>query len=185
MRNLIKAQTVNDGNRSLFESIMLPEVIRALRDWEKETTNSVLIGGVALSYYIKPRATQDIDVLYASDTDIPEFVQGFKKNRPHAFMHLKTQVEVEVVTPTHINVPASIINKIMETSILSNGIKVASASGLVALKLFRLNIQDKADIVALILAAPIDISGFGLTQNQIDKYYALTIEAQNEKSQPK
>jgi hypothetical protein len=48
-----------------------------------------------------------------------------------------------------------------------------------------LNIQDKADIVALILAAPIDISGFGLTQNQIDKYYALTIEAQNEKSQPK
>jgi hypothetical protein len=40
LRKLTKMQTINDGSRSLIESIMSPEVIVALRDWVRSTKSA-------------------------------------------------------------------------------------------------------------------------------------------------
>ena len=55
-----KLNIVNDGTRSLMESIAIPEVERALKDWNKIDHSGILIGGCAIGYYSKPRATTDI-----------------------------------------------------------------------------------------------------------------------------
>ena len=60
-----------DPNRTLVESILVPELITALRDWEINAGGGVLIGGIALSFYVPPRATQDLDFLFLSDSVLP------------------------------------------------------------------------------------------------------------------
>ena len=50
--------------RTLFESVMMPNIITALRDWGKVQAGGVLIGALALSYYARPRMTQDVDFLF-------------------------------------------------------------------------------------------------------------------------
>ena len=60
MRNLFNCNFVNNGKRTLIESILVPEVAKAILDWQNEVPNvGVLIGGLALSYYVKPRSTID------------------------------------------------------------------------------------------------------------------------------
>jgi hypothetical protein len=65
-------QTINDGTRTLIESIMMPELIAALRDWAKSGSGGVLIGGLGLSYHARPRFTQDIDFLFLEPPDASE-----------------------------------------------------------------------------------------------------------------
>jgi hypothetical protein len=90
MRNIWKMNWKNDGFRSLYESAIYPEVIIALEDWKQyNNSNCVLVGGLALSYYIKPRQNQDIDIIFLTEKDIPTNVYGFKRNRLHSFEHKK------------------------------------------------------------------------------------------------
>ncbi len=181
MRNLKKMQTRNDGTRTLFESIMAPEVIAALREWRSNANPAgVLIGGLALSYYVKPRYTEDVDVLYLSETDIPEEVLGFRKSRLHAFEHHKTGVEIEVITPQHVKLPVEIAGKIIATAVEEDGFKIASPSGLVVAKLFRYNAQDRADIINLLKSEKVDIAGFSLPQQEIARYIASVSEAEHD-----
>jgi len=100
-----KLNQINDGTRTLFESIAIPEV---------------------------------------------------------AFIHKETHVEVEVVVPKNINVSSEIADMVYRTAKVSNGIRIASPSGLVALKLHRNSPQDMADIINLTKIEQIDLS-FGLT----------------------
>jgi len=161
----------NDGNRTLFESIAFPEVETTLKDWiSLNIEKYVLIGDVALSFYIKPRTTQDIDVLFLMNEDIPQNLNGFKKSRAHAFLHTQTHVEVEVLTPDFLNISFELAEKIIETSIINDNIKIASPSGLVASKLNRFSLQDKADIEQLLLTQNINMSQFPLTENQLKNY---------------
>ena len=82
LRNIRKMQTGNDGSRTLYESVMVPEVISAMQEWSKNSPqNYVIIGGVALSFHVKPRQTEDMDVLYKNKSDFPQVVNGFRKNR--------------------------------------------------------------------------------------------------------
>lgn len=96
---------------------LVPEVNRALSKWIKGKTEhlapGVLIGGLALSFYSPPRETTDIDLLFLSDEQIPEKVDGFKRHRPHGFEEKKTQVEVEVevFTPSSIGIPRSVADR--------------------------------------------------------------------------
>ena len=64
LRDLSKMRSINDGTRTLFESVMMPNIITALRDWGKVQAGGVLIGALALSYYARPRMTQDVDFLF-------------------------------------------------------------------------------------------------------------------------
>jgi hypothetical protein len=79
MRKLTKMQDINRGDRSLIESIMMPEVIVALRDWARSTGSGVLVGVLGLSYHCKPRYTQDIDFLFLEPSDVPDAVGGFSQ----------------------------------------------------------------------------------------------------------
>jgi hypothetical protein len=179
-------KTINDGTRTLFESVLVPEIIVALEDFKKTEhhDNFVIIGGIALSYYVKPRNTQDIDVLILSDVMIPDTIPGFKKNRAHAFENQKTGVELEIVTPEYVGMPINVVKHIIDTSVVKDDLRIASPSGLVASKLFRLSAQDVADIIALINSCEIDLSGFGLPQDKLEKYIGLIDAAEKEKNIP-
>ena len=171
VRNLENTNRPNDGSRTLLESILVPEVGLAFNDWvSNDIKNCVLIGGLALSYYIKPRTTTDMDVLFIKSEDVPLSVNKFKKHRNLAFQHNLTHVEVEVLTPKSINVPTSVAQIVFNTAVVKNNIKIASPSGLVALKLFRFNRQDQADIENLIECTDIDLTPFDLSKEMIEKY---------------
>lgn len=171
LRNLAKMNTINNGTRSLAESIVIPEVIQALNDWKQSTrSNSVLIGGLAASYYTRPRGTTDADFLFMSENDIPNDVRGFKRIRPGAFLHKATHVEVEVVTPQSINITLDLVRKVFETAIDVDGIKIASPTGIVALKLQRLKRYDQGDIVALIETGKVDLTGWPISPEQLTTF---------------
>jgi len=163
LRDLIKMTGPNDGRRTLAESIMVPELVVALRGWIADAANcGVLIGGVALSYYVKPRTTQVIDVLFLSGDEIPERVVGFKKTRASAFQHDHTHVEIEAITPQLVNADPALIARVIETAQPHDGIAVASPAGLVAMKLGRLSLVDRADVGLLIKYGVRDVSQFPL-----------------------
>src|ERR1039457_3999829 len=160
LRNIGKMNSINYGNRLISESIVLQEVEQAFQDWTSIGIDCVLIGGIALSFYVKPRYTMDVDVLFLSKEDIPINVPNFKHHRAGAFQHNKTHVEIETITPQSINTPIEVVQAIFDTSEIHSGVKVASPSGLVALKLGRFSEQDRADIGTLIDYTIIDISQF-------------------------
>ena len=173
-RNIGKMNTYNDGTRTLYESIMLPELILAMDDWKSNNIGEcVLIGGIALSHYVKPRMTQDIDLLFLTDNDIPDSISKFKRHRPHAFQHNKTHVEIEVITPSFINLTVELAKQIIDTAIISDGMKIASPSGLIASKLGRFNRQDQADIESLLKTQKVDISTYSLTDIEIQNFFSI------------
>jgi predicted nucleotidyltransferase len=151
IKNRRKSKWKNNGFRSLYESIIPNEVIMALRDWKDNHTdqNYVLIGGLALSYYLKPRYTEDVDLIFISPSEIPKSVYKFRRNRPHSFEHIRTGVEVELLTPEYMDRPVNFFDIIFNNSIISDGIKVASPESLIALKLRRFNNKDINDIIEL------------------------------------
>jgi hypothetical protein len=164
VRNVGQMNTINDAahSRSLIDSLMMPELISALTNWSRAGRGGVLIGGAALSFHVRPRMTQDIDILFLGDTRIPETVPGFSRISRAMFRHEQTGVEVNVVTPSEIQVPPEVAEEVAGTALVSDGVRVASEGALVALKLFRLSYQDRADIVALIKTGRVDLLSFPL-----------------------
>ena len=166
-------KSINDGTRSLFESIMVPEVEHALKKWSKLNINSVLIGGLALSYYNVPRYTQDIDILFLSKNDVPFKLDGFKKIRNHSFQCNDTHVEIELLDSDFLNISNNLVKEIFKTSIKKDDMLIASPSGLVALKLQRFSRQDQADIEVLSKNHKIDLKNYTLTKDHIEKYESI------------
>ena len=117
---------------------LVPEVGHALSEWIKKNPHSkgVLIGGLALSLYAKPRYTEGVDLLFLAESDIPDEVEGFRRARGHAFEEKKFQVEVEVNTASQINLPENIAQKVFDTAHSVNGLRIASVEALVVMKLF-------------------------------------------------
>lgn len=174
-RNLGSMNSVNDAghSRSLIESIMLPQVIETLRDWARAGHGGVLIGTAALSFHVRPRMTQELEFLFPCDRGLPDAVSGFERIGPTLFRHRETGVEVHVVTPAALGVPREIAEKVARTVLTSDGVRVASESGLVALKLFRRSRQDEADIIALIKTGRVDVSGFPLSAEEMSRFREL------------
>jgi hypothetical protein len=174
--NRKKSKWKNDGFRTLYESVIPNEVLLTLDDWKRNNNSDyVLIGGLALSYYIKPRYTEDVDLIFLTKNDIPLSVNKFKRNRPSAFNHIKTGVEVELLTPGHINQTTTLFKNIFQTAIESDGIKIASPLGLIALKLFRSKTkeQDRIDIINLCRYCyendiELDLTLFELSKEELD-----------------
>jgi hypothetical protein len=163
----VKCNTHNLGDRTLFESILVPEVAKALKDWGKQTSNKgVLIGGLALSYYIKPRTTTDGDFLFLHAEDIPTEVPGFKRNRKGAFEHRETGVEVEVLTPASINMSPELAKQIIDGAITHGPFRVASKEGLIAAKLGRFSMRDRGDIDEMLQLGEVHMSKFSLSEKE-------------------
>lgn len=151
MRSLELAIGPNDGRRTLKQSIMVPEVWKALSAFSAgvDADSCILIGGIAFSYYCKPRATTDLDFLFLSKSKVPMTVDGFKRTRSHAFQHHETHVEVEVLDPEFVNMSQALAKRVAETAHKSDGVLVASPEALVALKTLRFSRRDQADIEEL------------------------------------
>jgi hypothetical protein len=179
-RDLTKTRGPNDGTRTLLESVLIPEVAAAFKDWKNNTTHlkCVLIGGVALSYYTKPRSTTDSDLLFLAKEDIPTEVSKFRRHRPGAFEHKQTGVEIEVLTPESIKMTQELAEAIYERSTKVDGIRVASPAGLIASKLERWSLQDRADIDAILSITAIDLSPYPLTQKHLDRFNSIVKEQQ-------
>lgn len=172
LKSLIEGfNTANDEqlSRPLLESVIVPEITAAIKDWIGADVPGILIGGLALSFYGKPRYTADIDVLFVSDQDVPDDIPGFKRIRSHAFQHNKTHVEVEVLSARFLGIPDGLVKQVVNTAVESNGMKVASRSGLVALKLQRGELQDQADIDQLVKTGDVDLTPYSewLTDEQM------------------
>ncbi len=169
---------INNGYRSLFESIIPNEVITSLRDWMDNCTcdNYVMIGGLAMSYYNRPRYTEDI--IFISYDDIPISVNKFRKNRKHSFEHIKTGVEIETLTPVSINKDVDFFKCVFDDCIDSDGVKIASPVSLICLKLGRFNTTDKSDILFLYKYCieheiEIDFTKYKLSEVELNNYKEL------------
>jgi hypothetical protein len=175
IRNVGAMNSINDTahSRSLTDSIMMPQVIIALGDWRNAGVGGVLIGAVALGFHVRPRMAQELEFLFADDAAIPDAVSGFDRLDPRLFRHHQTGVEVNVVTRAAIEVPIAIAEEVARTAIESDGVRVASESGLVALKLFRRSRQSEADIVALIKTGRVDLSGFRAAPEKMSGFREL------------
>lgn len=173
---------VNNGTRTLAASIVVPEVRLAFNDWVKNCDSRVmLIGGLAMSYYARPRATMDIDFMVLSG-DVPDQVKWFKKTRPHGFLHLETHVEVEVLTASFLKLSPAIFNRVVQTSQLVDGVRIPSIEGLIVLKLQRFSLQDQADIAALLAAkATPDLGPWNLSKEEMDRINAIASSTPHQK----
>lgn len=170
-RDIRKCNTANTGYRTLMESILVPEVAKAIDDWKNNAhCKAVLIGGLALAYYTKPRFTTDADFLFMSAKEIPTSVSGFKRNRNLAFEHIETGVEIEVLTPESINMPLDLAQDISNTAIEKDGFVIASREGLIAAKLLRFKLQDQSDIEALMELGPVNMDSFHLPSNAVENF---------------
>lgn len=151
LREITKMNSINDGTRTLFESIVAPEVLQAIKHWSNEMpSDGVLIGGLALSYYVKPRATMDCDFLFLSADQLPYASTNFKRHRNGAFLHKPTHVEIETVVPSNINMNPVLAKQIVDSAVSHGNVKIASIGGLIVSKLIRFSLQDRADINALL-----------------------------------
>ena len=168
-KDLIERLT-HGTHTSLVESIVVPEVGIALRDWLKKVPNDkyVLIGGNVVGFYTRPRATMDVDVLFKGNV-VPNDVVGFKKIRPHAFQHNDTHVEVETLTAGSINIDPRLVDKVFETAVEINGVYIPSPTGLVALKIVRGFLKDLADVEAVMEKHEIDLSGWNIPVDKLKR----------------
>lgn len=177
-RRMTLRRAPNDGTRTLLESVN-PEVAEALKDWAKARVEKcALVGGQAYNYWARPRATDDADFLFISYGDVPLYVEGFKKTRPHAFMHKKTHVEIEILDPSHVKgMSQDLAKKIIDSAEERDGIKVASKEALIASKLKRFSMKDQGDAFEMLkLGAKLDSSWLDLLDEEQKKNYQKLLD---------
>ena len=153
------------------------ELSTALNDFSKEagSVNWALIGGLAVGFHSKPRGTQDIDLIVLNENDINKLqsnLSSFKKNRSHSFEHIKTGVEIKILTAQFLGINEQIVSQALESSenqsLQGNQIPVVNKSGLIALKLQRGSRQDLADVEAILKQdTNVDVSNYPLTEEQV------------------
>lgn len=125
-----------------------------------------LIGGLALSAWIRPRTTNDVDIVIAvaknfTWSDITSIVEARlqKKIVLHKGtqrMHIKEklsfvagQIEVDVISAKDFELAAEAIKKSITAEVFGKNVKVVTPEYLILLKLLPLSSQDVIDIKAL------------------------------------
>src|SRR5207248_51611 len=98
----------------------------------KDGTGGVLIAVTAPSFHVRPQMAQELDFLFLDATEIPGTVPGYTRINPMRFRHDRTGLEVNVVTTAAIHVPLEVAEEVARTAIMSDAVRVASESGLVA-----------------------------------------------------
>ena len=183
--------------RSLYESVCIAGSVRSLslregmhdalgetlRDFATLTLGKdrwVLCGGLAVGFRAEPRGTSDIDVLVQDEAAVLSLARvlgsKFKNTRLHGFLHRTTGVEVELLTPSFLNLDPLIVRMTLADATLESFLRgvevpVASATSLIALKLTRANRRDLADIEAIVKRnGPLDLSAYPLNDKQKQTY---------------
>ena len=125
-----------------------------------------LIGGVATSYRSQPRFTKDLDfLLHVPQLSLPPLLEELKR-RGFAFDMLDTVREwtqhhmtvlsyhgiridwLKPILPAYVH----ILDRATEENWLDQPIRIASAEGLILLKLLAFRLQDQVDIENLVAA---------------------------------
>lgn len=147
--------------KTLREAALVPEVRGAVERWFKSQPapqQGVLIGGLALSFYARPRQTMDVDLLFADHAPQEVNTTFFKRTRDHAAIDKKDHVELEFVTHKTIGVPKAVTDRVIETAWggrTPEQPRIASLDSMIVLKLYgadspRRRLQDSADIQAML-----------------------------------
>ena len=140
------------------------DLIVTLEDMTKllQGVRYVVIGGMAISALVKPRATQDIDILVESEDELKVIVAllapKFKRHRGHAVEHKSSGVEVEILTPEFVGLDPDLAKYAIENAVQQGlgGLttQVAPPDAMIALKMKRGEFQDKADVSRLLRDYP-------------------------------
>jgi len=144
----------NDGTRALLDSIIVPEVADSLQNWSNSFNSGAIIGGIATSYHGKPRVSMEIDLLVQNMNDV----------------HHSNHAYIKLHDPESINLNPILAKEVIDSAIESDGVKIASPSGIVALKLQRLKRHDIGDIVDMIETGKVDLTGFTLSKKNIEDF---------------
>jgi hypothetical protein len=178
LRTLWESVKTADDVRSLFMEAAQNSLQRALREFAKLVGDEVpwaLIGGLAIGYHVEPRGTDDIDILLPDEDSVEAIVRltagKFKRNRSHAITHTATGVEVEMLTATFLKLDPSLVRSVLASSVVANGVRLADVNGLIALKLTRWALQDRADIEKLVkMHGHPNLAGFGLSPELVARF---------------
>lgn len=162
--------------KDLLSVVFSPEMKSALVDLAGilKSTDAVIIGGLLLGVYARPRTTWGIDVMILSDNEIDNIAwklaaQFFKRTSTHLFTHKKTGVLVEFVTPEHVKISPILVKHIISTAHIDKGtgLKITSKEGTAAAKLQRGILRDQSDIVEIAKAqGPLNLTGWPITAEQ-------------------
>lgn len=126
-----------------------------------------LIGGLALSAWIRPRTTQDVDFIIAVSEEISwQDIVSVIENRLHKkvsvnkgnqrtnikdkLSFMSGQIEVDVISTNGFSLAAEAIKKAVVAQVFGIDVKVATPEYLILLKLLPFGEQDVLDIKALI-----------------------------------
>jgi hypothetical protein len=127
-------------------------------------------GGLAVSVYSEPRATQDIDIFLGGEQDLQRIIplvnKSFRLIRPHALRHKKLGIEIELLTPEFLKIQSDSIRRVLDVALSYEGIPILSKEGLIYLKLKAGRHQDLADIEKLLESGPVDLSIFPLNDKE-------------------
>ena len=199
LSRLAEAIHTSDEVRSLWNEEM-NYLRNALLDFTKMVGEEVpwaLAGGLAASLRGKPRGTNDIDVLVANDYDAGKIIRLAPETfhaEPNFLIHKTYHIRIDLLSPRILAIPEATVRKILDTATLESfwGVRVPviTREALIAMKLFSLRDLDTTDIKRAIRAAAakgeeIDLAGFGLSSEHLQKYEELIRQAEEEMKDPR
>jgi len=169
----------------------------AASDFVKLVGNKVqyaLCGGLVVGLYGRARGTDDIDIIIKNESDIDiivNLVSGiFNHNRKHCIVHIKTGVEIGLLTAeflniNNLNINNDLVNMAIDTALTKNigalKIPVVSKEGLIALKLQRGNEYDIGDIKNILRNnSIIDLNSWKLSLTNKTLFDKIVSELKNE-----
>lgn len=157
MRKIGKMNKPQDGTRTLYESIMNSHVLTAIKYLSHNSLEYVLIENLAISYHVKPFMTKSISVLVLDKKDI--CFKYFPNNKHN-------DVVLNIYDINDIGIDYEQYKYILNTSIISNNIRIASPTSLVNLILNKeVNIDAKSELYTLCSNCIIDLNNIFTNKN--------------------
>jgi hypothetical protein len=137
---------------------------------EKLITDYALIGGLALSAWINPRTTKDVDLVVVVSKNLTwQDVAALIETRLHKKVILQKgskrttiqeklsfmmgDIEVDLISTKGFGLAAEAIENAVSAEVFDRSVKVVSPEYLILLKLLPLSSQDEIDISALMKKA--------------------------------
>jgi len=179
---------LENKEKPLQYAIVNPEVRKSFKDFLKLNKEDFAIcGGIAVSVYIKPRTTMDVDILIHGNFEnvLDQIKSKFKKLTSFSVEDKSRGVEIEMLTGKVINTDQKLIDDAIKNAndieFEGTSVKVISPKYLIALKLGRAvkkipgkSAMDVSDIEGLVSNyGKIDLSDLNLPKEQMDFYNNL------------
>ena len=165
------------------QAVVSPQVAEALRTWVAATDHiGVLIGDIALAFYVRPRFTDVVEMLYLEKDLVAASVTGFLRRSATELIQKRTATAVHTIFPGE-SLHSPLVTKVLDSSMTIDGLKVASLHGMISLKLHVASIdrrggrQECQDIINMICwAAGFELNhldGWSLNRNDLAKLREL------------